>query len=426
MTDKDLWPEQDMSSSAGDIRIAETLQRAIALFPEQWAAAAARVRTGDLVDDLVNVSPGAYDLTASSLLASASAWAYSDNEEVIRMLERRGFSNVCVTVKFNNQGFLMDSLAHFVLSRDGRVGILVFRGSQLQPLTNWLANINMKTEAFYAAGRVHGGFYHGILSVWSRVRNYLVAAQNGESICRASQRDAINKRCAQEPWTEDVRVSCDEVSGLPKQDDESRKKERLRSMVGALEDALRFKMEALYITGHSLGGALAVLAAALIYSDEKLRELRPLLRGIYTFGQPMVGDQAFATKFQGEFGSKLFRHVYSRDIIPHLPPRSAGIFEHFGQEYISSIEGWISNRGPTAAQVRIGGVAMLGSALSWLGEQFSPRGLLPDLGPVGWLAKKIVPPFLREPLLLRYSLGDHMPINYLRASRGPVPGSEFL
>ncbi|WP_438031820.1 lipase family protein [Sorangium sp. So ce204] len=426
MTGKDLWPDHDMSSSADGIRIAETLQRAIALFPEEWAAAAARVRAGALVDDLVNVSPGAYDHTASSLLAAASAWAYSDNEEVIRMMERRGFSNVCVTVKFNNQGFLMDSLAHFALSRDGRVGILVFRGSQLQPLTNWLANINMKTEAFYAAGRVHGGFHRGILSVWSRVKHYLVAAQSGESICRASERDAINKRCAQESSAEDVCVSCGEDSGLSKQAAEFRRKTRLWSMVGALEDALRFKMEALYITGHSLGGALAVLAAALIYSDEKLRELRPLLRGIYTFGQPMVGDRAFATKFQREFGDRLFRHVYRRDVIPHLPPRSAGVFEHFGQEYSSSIEGWINKRGPTAGQVRIGGVAMLGSALSWLEEQFSPRGLLPDLGPVEWLAKKIVPPLLREPLLLGYSLGDHMPINYLRASRGPVPGSEFL
>ncbi|WP_437541934.1 hypothetical protein WME97_28320 [Sorangium sp. So ce367] len=158
MKDKHCGPNHGASSSVDDTRVIDTLQRAIALLPEEWAAAAARVKTVDLVDDLVGVSPGSYDHAAASLLAAASAWGYSDGEEILRMLDRRGLPNVCVTIDFNNQGFLMDSRMHFIQSRDGRVGILVFRGSQLHPVINWLANINIKPDSFYAAGRVHGGF----------------------------------------------------------------------------------------------------------------------------------------------------------------------------------------------------------------------------------------------------------------------------
>jgi hypothetical protein len=204
------------------------------------------------------------------------------------------------------------------------------------------------------------------------------------------------------------------------------KRAKLVSVVKALEEALRFKLQALYLTGHSLGGSLAVLAAALIHSDEELRELRPLLRGIYTFGQTMVGDPTFSRTFQREFGNKLFRHVYGSDVFPHLPPRTAGIFEHFGQEYRDTPEGWISHGKPVARQARIGGCAILSAVGGALAEQFSPRGLLPALPAVDWVREKLVPPLLRRPFRFTYSLADHQPINYLRTSRMAVPGSEFL
>ncbi|AUX40457.1 uncharacterized protein SOCE26_018580 [Sorangium cellulosum] len=426
MKNERSWSGDGLPNHAVDARVADTFQRAISLFPEEWAAAAARKRTVDVVNELANVSEGAYNHNAASLLAAASAWAYSDNEEVARMMEKRGFSNVCVTFAFENQGLLMDSLAHVIQSRDGRVVILSFRGSQLHPVINWLANINIKPDPFHAAGRVHGSFYTGILSVWPRVREHLLGAKNGESVCRVWQRTAPSKFCDPDFVWGDTPGTCGEVPSLREQDPRRVHRAKLRSVVGALEEALRFKLEALYITGHSLGGALAVLAAALIYSDEELKELRPLLRGIYTFGQPMVGDRAFAKTFERQFGSKLFRHIYNRDVVPHMPPRSAGRFEHFGQEYRSTPAGWISNGRPIARQVRFAIPALAGSLASWFADQFPIGPLLPDGRSWSWVKRRLLPPILRKPHEFLYSMTDHLPIHYLRASRTVLPGSEFL
>ncbi len=71
----------------------------------------------------------------------------------------------------------------------------------------------------------------------------------------------------------------------------------------------------LWMTGHSLGGALAILAAAQL----QLKEDIPV-QGIYTFGQPRAGDYGFATAFDRGFESRAFRLVNNNDIVPMVPP----------------------------------------------------------------------------------------------------------
>jgi hypothetical protein len=65
----------------------------------------------------------------------------------------------------------------------------------------------------------------------------------------------------------------------------------------------------LYITGHSLGGGLAtVFLVKLIKNDSPLLDI---FAGIYTYGQPNVGDINFAKAFGPEFGKKMFHHAYN-------------------------------------------------------------------------------------------------------------------
>lgn len=52
--------------------------------------------------------------------------------------------------------------------------------------------------------------------------------------------------------------------------------------------ARRLPLEALYVTGHSLGRAMAVLFALSLIGDEELSSLAERLRAVYTFGQPLV------------------------------------------------------------------------------------------------------------------------------------------
>jgi triacylglycerol lipase len=66
---------------------------------------------------------------------------------------------------------------------------------------------------------------------------------------------------------------------------------------------------ALWITGHSLGGALALLAAARI---DRFSEVQ----GVYVFGAPRIGDKSFA---QG-YAPRAFRFLNNNDAVPHIPP----------------------------------------------------------------------------------------------------------
>lgn len=65
---------------------------------------------------------------------------------------------------------------------------------------------------------------------------------------------------------------------------------------------------AMWITGHSLGGALALLAASRL----------PLsaVQGVCTFGAPRIGDRLFSKGY----APKAYLMVNNNDVVAHLPP----------------------------------------------------------------------------------------------------------
>jgi triacylglycerol lipase len=78
---------------------------------------------------------------------------------------------------------------------------------------------------------------------------------------------------------------------------------------------MRSNQQAIYVTGHSLGGALATLAGKVLATGgEEGDNFKPEI--IITFGAPRVGDQ----RFTSTYGLKLLRFVHNEDIIPHVPP----------------------------------------------------------------------------------------------------------
>ena len=82
----------------------------------------------------------------------------------------------------------------------------------------------------------------------------------------------------------------------------------------------------LYITGHSLGAALATLMAARLAANPATRDL---IQGVYTYGSPRVGDQTFADAYERALGNRTFRVVNNEDIVTRLPPRVLGL-KHVG------------------------------------------------------------------------------------------------
>lgn len=77
----------------------------------------------------------------------------------------------------------------------------------------------------------------------------------------------------------------------------------------------------LFVCGHSLGGALALLTAARLTKASSL----PWIAGVFTYGAPRVGDDRFAASYEASSaGPKTTMWVASGDPVPHVAPHSFG------------------------------------------------------------------------------------------------------
>ena len=89
------------------------------------------------------------------------------------------------------------------------------------------------------------------------------------------------------------------------------------------------QVDQLTVTGHSLGGALAILCAVdLQYNfGNRISKI-----DVYTFGAPKVGNDGFRESFNRRVPNS-YRFVNGMDIVPALPRWWQGKYRHVDQEF---------------------------------------------------------------------------------------------
>lgn len=85
-----------------------------------------------------------------------------------------------------------------------------------------------------------------------------------------------------------------------------------RELMEIVEELLKDQNYDIYLTGHSLGGALATIAALDLSRDTKARITN------YTFGAPKVGNKRFV-RYYNKKVKDTFRVVNDEDPIPSIP-----------------------------------------------------------------------------------------------------------
>jgi triacylglycerol lipase len=200
-----------------------------------------------------------WDADNALALACASNIAYTLDQRVAaqNVQSTFGFANYHPVDTRSTQGFIAGS--------DEAI-IVAFRGTQPKVLSDWMTDINVAPVNFNFLfpnapdiGHVHNGFGHAFRGV----------------------RDEIFRTIA----------------------------------------LFQTKGQSVWFTGHSLGGALAVIATAACLFDNSTR--LPV-NGLYTYGQPRAGDNTFVGNFEQRFKSKTFRFVNNADIVTRVPSRALG------------------------------------------------------------------------------------------------------
>ena len=168
------------------------------------------------------------------------------------------------------KGFNAKSSQGAVLQHEDYL-VAAFRGTD--EVSDWLDNVNVLPKDG-PLGQVHTGFHNALMDIWPDMKKEI---------------QRIRTQVDQER----------EANNLPKRE------------------------LPLWITGHSLGAALATLAAA------EMVEANEPFHGLYTYGSPRCGDRDFARAFNAEASKRAFRFQNNNDIVTRAPARLMG-YSHVG------------------------------------------------------------------------------------------------
>jgi hypothetical protein len=172
-------------------------------------------------------------------------------------------------------------------------------------------------------------------------------------------------------------------------------------VVGAAIQRCMEERRPLFVTGHSLGAAIALATV-----DRARREKGLDSAQVFVFGAPRVGRADFVADYNAAFGSTTYRLVHGRDIVATVPPTELG-FRHVGR-FLNCASGAKFNSKQLFATSDSDEPSSGGDFFSGVADRL--QNLLGSLSPTSR-----VDALGRLTLLLAPSIGDHLPDRYYTA-----------
>ncbi|KAI3409602.1 Lipase_3 domain-containing protein [Psidium guajava] len=274
-------------------------------------------------ESIVKVELGHRALMDLCIMASKLAY---ENEKVVRNVVVQhwkmhfvGFYNCWndYQMERSTQVFILcDKLV------DANLILISFRGTEPFDADNWCTDFDYSWYEIPKLGKVHLGFLEALgLGNRTNTVTFRENLQLDKKFALANGADASDLDALASTSNNGFGPEMAEMSAY------YAVRSRLKTL---LEEHKNAKF---VVTGHSLGGALAILFPTVLVLHEEMEVMRRLL-GVYTFGQPRVGDrqlQRFMEEHLDYPYPKYFRVVYCNDVVPRLPyDDPTFLYKHFG------------------------------------------------------------------------------------------------
>ncbi|KAJ9179490.1 hypothetical protein P3X46_011272 [Hevea brasiliensis] len=223
---------------------------------------------------------------------------------------------------------------------DANLVLISFRGTEPFDADDWSTDFDYSWYEIPKLGKVHMGFLEA-LGLVNRANTTTFKYHLLKKNMNPSRSNAVDDPTSPSEGTESVSSKADSEIRDHSSDSEGPvippemvRKSAYYAVRKKLRSLLREHKNAKFVvTGHSLGGALAVLFPSVLVLHEE-NEIMQRLLGVYTFGQPRIGNMQLAKFMEAQLEHpvpKYFRVVYCNDLVPRLPcDDKSFLSKHFG------------------------------------------------------------------------------------------------